>query len=102
MAKYDWIAEGSPCKSCQRKEYKMGGLSRCVDFRRYGKEITIRGQKLPRLLRCSLYIGPHRDKHFPGFPYYETVYKAKRGEYDAHKTADGQETLRKTMAQEQR
>lgn len=73
MARYEWIHPDSPCKTCLRKDYAAGGLSRCIEYKRFGKTITVKGREMPRLMRCSNYIGPHPEKHYPGWPYYSTL-----------------------------
>ena len=73
MPKYDWIHPDSPCRTCLMKEYSVGGLSRCIDFKRFGGTIFVNGKPRARLVRCSDYAGPHREKHYPGWPYYLTL-----------------------------
>jgi hypothetical protein len=77
MARYDWIHQDSPCRTCLRKEYQVGGLSRCTDFKRFGGGAYVRGKEAARLIRCSDYAGPHREKHYPGWPYFSTLAELK-------------------------
>ena len=53
------------CHTCDRKSYKAGGATRCLDWKRH-----------TTITRCSNYIGPIPECHFKsaaGPNYYDTL-----------------------------
>ncbi len=54
----------------------MGAL-RCYDFTLFGGMLSFNGLE-GTMTRCSHYVGPKEEKHFPAiFPYARTVREAK-------------------------
>jgi hypothetical protein len=64
-----------PCRTCERRQYKAGGLLRCVEYKRWARSEL-------RLLRCSDYVGPFESKWFPlaGREYRSTLAERSRKE----------------------
>jgi len=83
MAAYSWIHKDSPCKTCLRKLSKAGAWARCYEYKRFGGEIIIKGKSLPKLNRCSHYVGPHKELHMKvvGGPEYADTLATKDPEH---------------------